>query len=796
MKKMMVLMAVAGSALSAFCAETHLALDSRTGTRYARAEEPIAFGTDWVEDATRLVLKVGDESVVTATSATNGVYVWRPDFSSNREVELKLTIRGAANEALAATFTTAAYDVSFDAGAHGAFTGGGAVAQRVPYGGDAVVPTVAPDAGWRFTGWSANPSNVTGNVSAVAQYEAIAYAITYENLYGATHANPSTYTIEDTVAFTAPGGVPRRRFVRWEPASIAVGSTGAVTVRAVWDVTPCVYVDAAHGSDSNDGSTAERTVKTLARAYELAEAGDVIVVAAGTYDPVTAKGKAVTFRADDGATIDGEGTTRCVTADDEVVFENFTIRNGYDADAGGGVKGGTFVGCTIRDCVSEWDGGGAYEAILRNCRIESNEAVNGWGGGACGGTLVGCIVVDNLAGDEGGGVYAPESLVDTILRGNLPEDVAGMSVAGTVSIGGTFLYAPTGDDASYTVSHDWLVTAGLAKYGDSTSTLAAKLAAEYAPGYTGWEAYVVGLTTPTQIFEARVECVDGEVHISWTPNLNTNAVARIYTVYGRTKLDAGDWETPVRPWHRFFKVAVAMPTGNDGEETAVAGEGFIPGELGGVQLWEGGPYWAECNVGATRPEEYGYYFWWGDTVGYTCSGGSWDSYQHRYYGVTWKSSKGTRMSSSPFDYTCPTYDKDDATLLSEGYIDSTGKLAAAHDAATVHLGAPWRMPTVAEWLALISNCTTAWITTNGVYGRLVTGVGSYSKKSIFLPAAGYGGWSSLGDLGSCGDYWSSTPVSGYSGIAWDLYFGSDFFSWSSGSPIFGHSVRPLRGFAQ
>ena len=43
--------------------------------------------------------------------------------------------------------------------------------------------------------------------------------------------------------------------------------------------------------------------------------------------------------------------------------------------------------------------------------------------------------------------------------------------------------------------------------------------------------------------------------------------------------------------------------------------------LGGVQLWENGPYWAECNAGATRPEEYGYYFWWGDTVGYTRSGG-------------------------------------------------------------------------------------------------------------------------------------------------------------------------------
>ena len=50
---------------------------------------------------------------------------------------------------------------------------------------------------------------------------------------------------------------------------------------------------------------------------------------------------------------------------------------------------------------------------------------------------------------------------------------------------------------------------------------------------------------------------------------------------------------------------------------------------GGVQLWENGPYWAECNVGATKPEEYGYYFWWGDTVGYkrNASNNGWVSSQ-------------------------------------------------------------------------------------------------------------------------------------------------------------------------
>ena len=31
-----------------------------------------------------------------------------------------------------------------------------------------------------------------------------------------------------------------------------------------------------------------------------------------------------------------------------------------------------------------------------------------------------------------------------------------------------------------------------------------------------------------------------------------------------------------------------------------------------VPLWEGGPYWADRNIGAERPEDYGYYFWWGE----------------------------------------------------------------------------------------------------------------------------------------------------------------------------------------
>ena len=224
--------------------------------------------------------------------------------------------------------------------------------------------------------------------------------------------------------------------------------------------------------------------------------------------------------------------------------------------------------------------------------------------------------------------------------------------------------------------------------------------------------------------------------------------------------------------------------------------------LGGVQLWTGGPYWAECNVGATEPEECGYYFWWGDTVGYTRSGGTWDERTSRFYDVTWVSSTGEQMSNSPFPdsdsspITCPTMNKDNSTLQSEGWIDATTNLVAAHDAATAHLGAPWRMPTSDEIEALINNCTTTWIT-NGVKGRLVTGSGAYANRSIFLPATGYGDTTNLYNTASQGYYWSSTPHPGRLSYAWRLHFTSKSFSQQySNYRYYGQPVRPVRDFAE
>ena len=203
-----------------------------------------------------------------------------------------------------------------------------------------------------------------------------------------------------------------------------------------------------------------------------------------------------------------------------------------------------------------------------------------------------------------------------------------------------------------------------------------------------------------------------------------------------------------------------------------------------VQLWEGGPYWATTNVGAEKPEDYGYYFWWGDTVGYTNTANGWTSVKD-----------GTGISFSVNDSTAAsTYDKDLATLQSEGWITADGVLAPEHDAAHVHWGGGWRMPTKQELDDLISKCNWERTTVNGVQGWIITGKDS---ASIFLPCAGYGFGTSLGYVDSSyGTYWSSVPDSGSYGGAWFLslyssyHFASYYYDRS-----YGRSVRPVQEFA-
>ena len=177
-----------------------------------------------------------------------------------------------------------------------------------------------------------------------------------------------------------------------------------------------------------------------------------------------------------------------------------------------------------------------------------------------------------------------------------------------------------------------------------------------------------------------------------------------------------------------------------------------------------GKKWATCNVGATSPEEYGDYFAWGETT--------------------------TKAEYNSLN--CPTYGLSISQLQSQGYIDSEGKLTPQYDAATANWGGGWRMPTRDELNELKTKCTWTWTTQNGVNGYNVKGP---NGNSIFLPAAGGRGGSSLGNAGSFGYYWSSTPIDGYyfggSDGAYYLDFYSSYHVMNGHYRDYGHSVRPI-----
>ena len=168
-----------------------------------------------------------------------------------------------------------------------------------------------------------------------------------------------------------------------------------------------------------------------------------------------------------------------------------------------------------------------------------------------------------------------------------------------------------------------------------------------------------------------------------------------------------------------------------------------------VQLWEGGPYWATTNIGAEKPEDCGYYFWWGDTVGY-----KWEN-------NAWVASDGSSSRFAFCSENAPTYNKSISSLKAEGWISADGQLAPEHDAAQVQWGQGWRMPTEQEIIDLCHNkCDWTRTTMNAMKGYVVRGRGDYASASIFLPAAGFGYGSSRGNFGFDGKFWSVHPSSG------------------------------------
>ena len=205
---------------------------------------------------------------------------------------------------------------------------------------------------------------------------------------------------------------------------------------------------------------------------------------------------------------------------------------------------------------------------------------------------------------------------------------------------------------------------------------------------------------------------------------------------------------------------------NGGGQTSGSNTSKAPKWVKAVDLGlPSGVKWANGNLGASYPEDYGDHFAWGE--------------------VATKSI--FNMSNSE------TYGMGTSDLRNAGIIDFKTQLVKEHDAAAVNWGGSWRIPTRNELKELVDEeyCTWTKTTQNGKNGYKVT-----SKKngnSIFLPAAGAREGGQLYKGGKYGDYWSSTPYS-YDD-AYCLGFGDEEYKDGGYTDYdgreYGYSIRPV-----
>lgn len=145
-----------------------------------------------------------------------------------------------------------------------------------------------------------------------------------------------------------------------------------------------------------------------------------------------------------------------------------------------------------------------------------------------------------------------------------------------------------------------------------------------------------------------------------------------------------------------------------------------------------GLLWADRNLGADNPEDYGNYYAWGETAP-----------KEVYDWATYTYGNLNALIKYCSDHNCGL----------NLFTDNLTILEASDDAVTVNIGADARMPRNEEWQELIDNTTSTWTTRKGIYGRLLT---ASNGKSLFLPAASWCEGSNPDNVGESGFYWSST----------------------------------------
>ena len=148
-----------------------------------------------------------------------------------------------------------------------------------------------------------------------------------------------------------------------------------------------------------------------------------------------------------------------------------------------------------------------------------------------------------------------------------------------------------------------------------------------------------------------------------------------------------------------------------------------------------GTLWADRNIGAAEPEEYGDFYAWGETE------------PKKEY--TWNTYK--------WDVYCTKYNKKDGKTVLEPeddvvYLKTKG---VAH------------IPTIEQIHELLNNTTSKYKTINGIVGRLYKS--KVNGNTIFIPFAGNCDVSSITGINRFSRYWSSSLYSPNHQMTYYLY---------------------------
>lgn len=169
-------------------------------------------------------------------------------------------------------------------------------------------------------------------------------------------------------------------------------------------------------------------------------------------------------------------------------------------------------------------------------------------------------------------------------------------------------------------------------------------------------------------------------------------------------------------------------------------------------------FWAECNLGASSPQQNGTLYSWGSSTSSV-------SYSWSYYNWGYTYKYGTGVEEKRLNK----YNEDDGLEVIE----------AEDDAAHCLLGGNWRIPSITEWTTMLSMCT--W---SGGDNGLFTLTSKINGNSISIKAGGYKEGTTSVYPGVRGFYWSSSINTDNLLSAWSIY-------WYTGKPESRSMARHL-----